>query len=197
MKEFWNERYAQKEYVYGTAPNDFFRQKLADLNTGKILLSAEGEGRNAVYAAKSGWNVTAFDISEQGKHKAQKLALENKVSIRYDIASVTSLDYPDEYFDCIGVFFMHLPPEIKNIGYSELMKKLKPGGTVILEVFSKNQLNYNSGGPANVDMLFNIQELNQIFKGFTIVNFQENEVVLNEGPFHQGKAATIKGTAVK
>lgn len=69
MTEFWNQRYASVDYAYGTSPNLFYREKLEFVSPGKILFPAEGEGRNAVYAAKSGWNVTAFDLSTEGKKK--------------------------------------------------------------------------------------------------------------------------------
>ena len=76
MKEFWDERYAEPDYVYGKAPNKYFKEKLDEIQRGKILFPAEGEGRNAVYAAKKGWRVSAFDISEKGKEKA--LNMTNK-----------------------------------------------------------------------------------------------------------------------
>ena len=78
MKAFWNENYGNKEYIYGTKPNVFFKEQLDKLKPGKILLPAEGEGRNAVYAASKGWSVTAFDISEIVHKKALQLAKEKK-----------------------------------------------------------------------------------------------------------------------
>jgi hypothetical protein len=74
MKEQWNERYSASEYIYGTGPNTWLVEKLAGLQPGKILFPAEGEGRNAVHAARLGWNVAAFDQSEAGRKKALKLA---------------------------------------------------------------------------------------------------------------------------
>lgn len=73
-RRFWNKRYAAAEYVYGIAPNDFFKEHLDQLKPGSILLPAEGEGRNAVYAALQGWKVTAFDISKNGGEKALQLS---------------------------------------------------------------------------------------------------------------------------
>lgn len=73
MKDFWNERYKESDYIYGTLPNEFFAASLASLNPGKIILPCEGEGRNAVYAASLGWTVLAFDFSESAKEKALKL----------------------------------------------------------------------------------------------------------------------------
>ena len=61
MKEFWNERYSQEAYAYGTEPNAFFKSRIDQLSPGKLLLPAEGEGRNAVYAATKGFEVSAYD----------------------------------------------------------------------------------------------------------------------------------------
>lgn len=70
MIDFWNERYAEKEYAYGIHPNQFLADSILKLpKHGKILFPAEGEGRNAVYAAKNGFEVTAFDLSSEGKRK--------------------------------------------------------------------------------------------------------------------------------
>ena len=85
MNDFWNDRYSSKEYVYGTGPNQFYKEQLEKLAPGKILFPAEGEGRNAVYTAKKGWSVTAFDPSSEGRKKALLLAKKNKVQIEYQI----------------------------------------------------------------------------------------------------------------
>src|SRR5680860_1842183 len=85
MDDFWNERYGIEEYVYGTEPNQFYKELLKKLSPGKILFPAEGEGRNAVFAAQNGWDVTAFDSSTEGKKKAEKLAAAKGVSVKYII----------------------------------------------------------------------------------------------------------------
>tara|TARA_X000000950_G_scaffold260222_1_gene329392 strand:+ start:219 stop:527 length:309 start_codon:yes stop_codon:yes gene_type:complete len=87
MKEFWDARYAQETYVYGKEPNNYFKKTLNLLKPGKILLPAEGEGRNAVHAASLGWEVFAYDFSEFAYKKAMKLAREKEVSINYQIGS--------------------------------------------------------------------------------------------------------------
>jgi hypothetical protein len=66
----WNERYANEEFAYGEEPNNYLKEQLTKLDAGKILFPAEGEGRNAVFAAKEGWTVSAFDISNEGLRKA-------------------------------------------------------------------------------------------------------------------------------
>ncbi|HSL87766.1 MAG TPA: hypothetical protein VK870_00530, partial [Ignavibacteriaceae bacterium] len=78
---FWDERYSAEEYVYGKDPNEFFEEHLSKLNPGRLLLPGEGEGRNAIFAAKLGWQVDANDQSIVAKSKAEKLAHAYGVNI--------------------------------------------------------------------------------------------------------------------
>ena len=140
MKDFWNNRYKIEDSAYGYEPNEFFRKELTKLKSGKILLPAEGEGRNAIFAAKLGWDVSAFDMSEQGKVKAEKLASENDVSIKYSVGEFEELDYPKHHFDAIGLIYAHFTAETKSRYHKILDGYLKPGGTIIFEEFSKSNL---------------------------------------------------------
>jgi len=197
MNDFWNERYAATEYAYGTEPNQFFKEQLEKLNPGKILFPAEGEGRNAVYAAKMGWQVYAFDPSTKGKRKAEKLASANGVSIDYQIAGYEDVNYTPHFFDCIVLIFAHTHPLKRNEVHQKLISFLKPGGTLVLEGFSKNQISYNTGGPRDVNMLFSRKEMESDFGFFSELTIAETDIILNEGPFHQGKAAVIRILGVK
>ena len=102
-KDFWNERYGQESYAFGCDPNVFFAGKINELPPGKLLLPAEGEGRNAVYAATLGWDVTAFDMSEAGKVKSDQLAQLHNVSIKYEVGTFDTISYPINSFDCINL----------------------------------------------------------------------------------------------
>ena len=83
MKEFWDARYKDSAFAFGEEPNEYFKEQISNLKPGKLLMPAEGEGRNAVFAAKLGWDVHAFDQSLNGQKKAMDLALKNKVNINY------------------------------------------------------------------------------------------------------------------
>ena len=113
MKEFWDERYAEEQYVYGEEPNEFFKEQLDRLEPNRILLPADGEGRNGVYAAEKGWDVYAFDISNKGKEKADQLAKRKGVSINYEVGPLEEMDYSPESFDVIALIFSHFPPDLK------------------------------------------------------------------------------------
>ncbi len=190
----WDERYAQDEYVYGKQPNEFFRQQLQTLRPGKILLPAEGEGRNAVFAALQGWDVVAFDSSVEAKRKANVLAQEVGKIIEYQINSFENFN-TEEQFDAIGLVYAHNLNRQEN--HRKLSGFLKKGGIIILEGFSKEQLNYNSGGPKSIEMLFSVDELKSDFESFSSLNIWTEEVELSEGNYHLGKASVVRMVGVK
>ncbi len=195
MKEFWNERYAAKEFAYGTTPNTFFKKVIDGLPAGRMLLPAEGEGRNAVYAATIGWQVFAFDLSEAGKEKAGLLAADQNVSINYSIATFSDYNFAPGSFDCLALIFCHLPSAMRRQEYRRLFNALRPGGLLVLQGFSKAQLGKKSGGPKDADFLFSIEELTEDFKDAKDLEIFEEEQLLDEGPFHQGPASLISLTA--
>ncbi len=197
MKEFWDQRYAELDYAYGTKPNVFFKTQIDDLTPGKLLLPAEGEGRNAVYAARLGWEVYAFDISDEGRKKALKLAERVDVEITYKTGDFAKLGFGDKTFDLIAFIFAYVDPKIRWLFHSSLIECLKPGGRLILESFSKSQFTRTTGGPKNPDMLFSYKELKKDFSNMSRLKIWEKEVLLNEGDYHQGLAAVIRATGTK
>lgn len=194
--DFWNENYSKEEFIYGTQPNQFFKEQLDKLKAESLLLPAEGEGRNAVYAASLGWQVTAFDISERGQEKAFQLAKEKNVSINYHISSV--LDFkPNQQFDVIGLSYAHFPIEIRKQAHTHLLDYLNPGGIVIFEAFSKTQLGNTSGGPKSEKMLFSIEEIKEEFQPLKFEILNEETIQLSEGNYHKGEAEVIRFVGVK
>jgi cyclopropane fatty-acyl-phospholipid synthase-like methyltransferase len=198
MKEFWNERYSAGTYAYGTAPNNFFKTAVDDNQlTGKLLLPAEGEGRNAVYAAKNGLEVHAFDISSKGKKKAMQLAEHEQVSINYHVADFREVNYEPGSFDAAALIYAHFSPDLLSAYHQQVVRLLKPGGRVVLEGFSKNNLpirenNPEVGGPKNPDMLLSTESIKQDFSGLTILHLEETTVHLQEGDYHNGNGKVIR-----
>ncbi|MCZ2356543.1 MAG: class I SAM-dependent methyltransferase [Bacteroidia bacterium] len=196
-KNKWDERFGQEEYAYGELPNNFLKEQIDRLKLGRILFPAEGEGRNAVYAATLGWQVSAFDTSTEGQKKALKLAQKNNVTIDYIISDLQTLSYHPNQFDAIGLIYAHFPADIKQLYYQTLSQYLCSGGTVILEGFSKKHIGYNSinekvGGPKDIEMLFSTAEIVACFPNYTIDILEEVEVELNEGLYHNGKGSVIR-----
>ncbi len=197
MEEFWNDRYRKKSYAYGKRPNAFFKKQLDNLAAGKILLPADGEGRNSVYAATQSWDVYANDLSIEGKLKASKLAKASQTTIHFEVGDFGELTYPKGMFDTIALIYAHFPAELKSTYHKKAASYLKIGGHLIFEAFSKNHLNYNTinpkvGGPKNAPMLFSIAELKTDFMNYEFKIMKESVIDLHEGDYHIGKGAVIR-----
>jgi len=197
MEEFWNERYRAADFAYGEAPNVFFRQHLDSLAPGSLLLPADGEGRNGVYAASRGCDVFSSDLSQEGMIKAEKLARRAGVSLDYRVGDFGTLEYPSAYFDAAGLIYGHFSPDKKTAYHQKVDKLLKPGGMVILEAFSKNHLKFNqtnpeAGGPRDAALLFSTEEIRSYFPEYECLKLEEVEIVLQEGVFHRGRASVIR-----
>jgi SAM-dependent methyltransferase len=191
-KSNWDERFSEEDYVYGTEPNEFFKDQLAKLNPGRVLMLGEGEGRNAVYAAKMGWQVDAVDFSDQARLKALKLAERENVNINYTISNLNDYKPKINHYDAVGIIFIHLDkPEVDKI-FASAKEALKKGGVIICEVFSKNQLGNSSGGPKVADLLYSSDEIAKMFKGLKTIYLEECSVILDEGILHQGEASVIR-----
>jgi SAM-dependent methyltransferase len=196
MQEFWDERYDTKDFVYGRHPNLLFREFVESNTPGDILLPAEGEGRNAVYAALKGWRVTAFDFSKKARYKAMQLKDEYNVSLDYYISTIENFT-TSRKFDAVALIFVHLPPETRRAIHRKLVKFLKPGGHFIMEAFSKKQIHYNTGGPKNVALLYSGQELLEDLKSLELLHYKEKLKRLDEGHYHKGEAEVIQLIARK
>lgn len=193
----WNDRYAGEEFAYGEEPNNYLKEQLTKLDAGKILFPAEGEGRNAVFAAKEGWTVSAFDISNEGLKKALQLAEKNNVNIEYQIGELQTLNYQEGQFDAIALIYAHFPANIKSQLHKELDKYLRKGGIIIFEAFSKNHLDYLAknekvGGPKDIESLFSIGEIEADFNNYEIIELKETVIHLNEGIYHNGEGSVIR-----
>jgi SAM-dependent methyltransferase len=200
--ERWDERYRQHEYAYGESPNLYLKEQLEKLKPGKILFPAEGEGRNAVFAAKLGWTVSAFDISTEGKNKAMQLAQKNNVTIDYQVGDLQKLNYRKLEFDAIALIYAHFLPEIRSEYHKKFNTFLRKDGIIILEAFSKKHLDYvtknpNVGGPKDLESLFSIEEIKSDFKNYEVYELRESEIELNEGIYHKGPGAVIRFTGRK
>lgn len=199
MNNKWDESYNIEEYRYGETPNLFFKETIDKLPSGKILLPADGEGRNGVYAAKRGWTVDAFDQSSQGRDKALRLAQKNNVDISFKVIDFEDIseNYIKDFYDTIALTYVHLPELLKAKYHRSLLPLLKTGGYIIIEGFSKEhvkhqQQNPSAGGPSLADMMYSKQEILSIFDSLEIDLLEEKEIRLAEGIGHNGKASVIR-----
>lgn len=197
ITNFWDERYSTDKYIFGTEPNEYFRTKIDSLKPGKILIPAAGEGRDAVYAARLGWQVFAFDLSKVGREKAFDLCESYQVKIDYKIADVNEIKLETKKYDVIAPIFFHLPSASRKLFYNKIKNSLKKGGFIILEAFNPKQIQNASGGPRDLDLLLTKDILKNEFSGLRFIENVETETILKEGRGHAGKADVVRFFAVK
>ncbi len=193
----WDERYSEPGFAYGTTPNDFLASVVGRIPQGKILSLAEGEGRNAVYLASLGYDVTGVDGSAVGLRKAQELAAGRGVAITTIRADLSTFEIEEGDWDGIVACYCHLPSAIRIPLHRAAVRGLRPDGVFVLEAFSKEQLAYDTGGPKSLDMLMSLSELEQELAGLKFVHAVQKEREVREGRGHTGPASVVQILAVK
>ncbi len=193
----WDERYSSDEYVYGTKPNEYLASVANQLPTGKVLCLAEGEGRNAVYLAEQGYDVTAVDASRVGLEKAQRLAKERGVKIKTVVADLADFEIEENSWDGIVSIFCHVPPIIRKPLHRKVVAGLKSGGVLILEAYRPKQLDYGTGGPPVAELTMTLDGLKEELEGLEIKQGAELDRDVTEGLFHTGIGAVVQVIAVK
>lgn len=190
MREQWNQRYAEPGYKYGTEPNAFLRENAGRLPAAaQVLVPGDGEGRNSVWLAGQGHAVLAVDYAQRGLDKAKALAQERGVAdrLRTEWVDLAEWQPPLAQFDAVVLTFVHLPSAIRREAHRRLASALKPAGVLILEAFHPRQLACQSGGPKDPDMLYTLAQIRADVDGLLQeVLGWEGEVLLDEGPGHQG-----------
>ncbi len=195
QEHMWSTRYrsAGEDYVFGTTPNRFLAAQSALLSAGSNALSvADGEGRNAVWLAEQGLQVTATEISPVALEKARKLAAGRHVEVDFVVADAVAWDYPEAAFDfVVGIFIQFADPVQRERIFAGMARALRPGGHLIVHGYTPKQLEYRTGGPSAVENLYTAELLRTAFPGLDIVHLQEYEDVLDEGVGHKGQSALV------
>jgi cyclopropane fatty-acyl-phospholipid synthase-like methyltransferase len=199
QEEIWSARYraAGDDYLFGTTPNRFLALRTDLFAEGRTALAvADGEGRNSVWLAEQGLEVTAVDISPVAIEKARKLAAGRGVGIRIELADILAPDWPPvsmtEAFDwVVGVFIQFVGPAERSRQFAALKAATKPGGRLLLHGYTPRQLDYRTGGPSAVENLYTADMLRQEFAGWQIEELVEYEDDISEGTGHKGRSALI------
>ena len=190
--ERWDRRYDREAYIYGKEPVAFLREQIARLGSGKALDLAMGEGRNAVFLAEQGFDVTGVDISRVAAAKAERLAAERGVRLETVIADLDAYELGDERYDLITNFY-YLDREL----FPKIIAALRPGGVFILETFSTDHPEHGSGfGPKNPAFLLTPNEALEAFAPLRILFYEDRIIDVDEG-MHHGKAAVVRLIAQK
>lgn len=191
--DFWNQRYSEPGFAYGTEPNAYLVSQRHLLRPGmKALAVADGEGRNGVWLAQQGLDVLSIDASEAGLRKAAQLAADRGVPLRTEHADLATWTWPEAEYDVIAAIYIHFPAELRARMHHSMLQALKPGGVLILEAFTPEQLKFKSGGPPVLEMLYTAGQLRLDFAGGEILQLEECITDLAEGRYHRGPAAVVR-----
>ena len=190
--EFWNHRFQHEHYMFSRQPNAF----LVDFEgrttvKGRTLAVGDGEGRNGVWLAEQGWDVTSLDYSADGVAKTEKLAKERGVTVETVCADASTWDYPTEAFDLIVLLYFHLPRDAAQRAHAGCVNALKPGGHLLLEGFRKEQVGLLSGGPGVAEWMYSAEEINEDFGALKPLINRPVGRILREGRLH-GSAAVYQ-----
>lgn len=191
----WNERYSRPGFLYGTEPNEFLLSEAHRIPPGRVLSLGEGEGRNAVYLAELGYDVLAIDSSAVGLEKARWLAGERGVRIQTLVADLADLEIERRAWDGIVSIFCHLPPSVRRLVHRQVVRGLRPGGVLILEAYTPNQLAYGTGGPPTTELLVSLADLREELAGLEMLVGREIERDVMEGTHHTGRGHVVQVVA--
>ena len=196
-KSMWEERYGADYYVFGTEPNEFLRDSLAMLPAGEILCLAEGEGRNAVFLAGTGRRVTSVDLTDAGVTKTLRLASERGVEVDARVGDLSTFDLGQAKWDAVVSIFAHMAPRDRADLHRRVVEALRPGGLLLLEAYTPDQIGRGTGGPQSVELTMTLSSLEQELAPLELLHAVETERVVTEGPGHTGNAAVVQVIARK
>ncbi|MCM3664801.1 class I SAM-dependent methyltransferase [Mesobacillus subterraneus] len=193
MGNQWHERFGSENYVYGEEPNQFIEAQAYRLENGKkIAAFAEGEGRNAIYLARKGHIVTAYDYALNGLKKTEALAERFDVQVKTEQKDLIHDSVPIEKFDGAIMVYGHFAKNDQKIVFDKLVLAVKPGGLIMLEVYSEDQIRYGTGGPKTVDMLYDPSDLLKWIKEYNVLHFFYGEQERVEGELHTGVGHVVQ-----
>lgn len=196
---FWDARFSQPEYLFGTKPADFLTRHIHFLApASRVLAIADGEGRNSVWLAGQGMDVVAMDGSGVALDKARALAATAGVSVDYHQGDVTQWDWDAEHYDAlVGIFFQFLGPDARAQVFAGLKRALKPGGVLMLHGYAPRQVGYGTGGPPQAENMYDLALLNHAFAGYEVLFQADYDAEVDEGRGHSGRSALVDFIARK
>jgi SAM-dependent methyltransferase len=189
----WNRRFSEPGYLFGTEPNAWLHQHAQLWQAGqRALCVADGEGRNSVWLAQQGLTVDAFDISEVGVRKARDFARITGVKVNFAVADIAQLQWPHGLYDgVVAIFIQFADPALRARIFDGMVRCLKPGGILVLQGYTPQQLEYRTGGPPIASHMYTPQLLREGFAGMEILELSEYEAELAEGTGHKGHSAVV------
>ncbi len=193
----WNERYAKSERPYGSEPNQFLRESVGLIIGKNVLCVADGDGRNGLWLAQQGFNVTSLDYSDVAINNVQNLASRNGVTIKTECVDLLKADWPKDAFDAVVIVYSHFSEQDSVQLFQKYIGALKDKGLIIFECFSKSQIENSSGGPKDTDLLYSQEFIQSAFQSLETIMCKEMVTTLAEGELHKGVAHVVRCLARK
>ncbi len=188
----WEQRFGADGHLFGTEPNEFLREHVGSLLRGRVLCVAEGEGRNAVFLARQGFEVSSIDLTEAGVAKTRRLATQRRVNGVAVTGDLATADLGIQSWNGIVSIFAHLPPAIRRDLHRRVVDALAPGGVFLLEAYTPNQIGRGTGGPPVPELAMTLADLRRELDGLEFVHAAETERQVIEGHGHTGLCSVVQ-----
>jgi len=187
----WDERYATTGLVWSGSANQFVADELAGLPPGRALDLAAGEGRNALWLAERGWQVTAVDFSQVGLHKGRVLAEQHGLDVNWVCADALTFDAGPDAFDLVVLAYLQLVADERRTAVRAAFGSLRPGGTFFLVAHDSTNLTEGTGGPSDPSVLFTAEEVLEDLDGerFEVQRAERVPRVVQPDEAHRGEPA--------
>jgi SAM-dependent methyltransferase len=167
----WNRRYAEQELVWSAGPNRFLVAEVADLPPGRALDLACGEGRNAIWLAERGWQVTAVDFAEVAVDKGRA----RTDAVDFVVADVLEYEPDEAAYDLVIVFYLQLPHDELDRVLRRAARAVAPGGTFLLVGHDLRNLTEGHGGPKDASVLYRAEDVPASLPGLEVVRAEPVE----------------------
>ncbi|MDA1075466.1 MAG: class I SAM-dependent methyltransferase [Proteobacteria bacterium] len=192
-RQLWNDRYSGRELIWSAGPNLTFSEQVADLQPGRALDVACGEGRNAIWLAEKGWDVTAIDFSDVGIDKARQIAERRGVSVNWIVGDVSTHALPAAQFDLVAVLYLHTSLKEREMWLANVLASVAPGGRFLYIGHDQSNIEHGVGGPKDPDLLPTLKEFSNALGGFEIEKAEVIERPIINDPGH---SHTLTGIAL-
>lgn len=198
-RSHWDQRFSRPGLLFGEQPNRFLEREASRLPShARVLSVADGEGRNALYLASLGHQVTAFDISPVAVAKARALAEQRELQVDWHVSSADDWDWNGPRWDAVvAVFVQFADPAMRRRMFAGMWKALEPGGLLLVQGYTPRQLEFRTGGPGKIEHLYTSELMRELLPEAEWLQLHEYEDELAEGSAHVGRSALLDAVARK